>query len=281
MTVNSRSLQIGLAVTALGPAVIAVALIVGPEWADSLWPFETSRLTNLFLGSILATIVVPTLWVSACREWGALRASALFPGLMLTAMAVYLVVKELGDDSGLLGYAFAMGVGAVYAFVLMRLGGRVALQDTRRVPALVRASFAVFAAVLILAGVLLVAGVDNVLPWTVDDDTGVMVGFIFLGAASSYVYGALRPVWGFVTAPLLGFLAYDLILLWPLLDHFSDVASQHRTSLVIYVAVVAYSGALAAFYLLVRSDTRLGRRASAVSPGTGSVASGGGAGSQR
>jgi hypothetical protein len=47
-----------------------------------------------------------------------------------------------------------------------------------------------------------------------------MVGFIFLGAASSYVYGFLRPKWGYVIAPLLGFLAYDVILLWPLLDHF-------------------------------------------------------------
>jgi hypothetical protein len=237
--------------------VIAVGFIVQAGWAESLWPFETSRLTDLFLGSILAALVVPTLWVAAAREWGALRANALFPSLMLGAMAIYLLLEQLGDDSGLLGYAAVMAVGATYAVVLMRIGSRAPLRDTRPIPTLVRISFGLFAAVLILAGVLLVIGADNILPWVVDEDTGVMVGFIFLGAASSYVYGFLRPKWGYVTAPLLGFLAYDVILLWPLLDHFSDVLDEHRASLVIYVTVVVYSCALAIYFLLIRPDTRL------------------------
>jgi len=250
-------MQIGLLLSALGPAILAVAFITEAGWAADLWPFETSRLTNLFIGSILAAITIPTVWVAATREWGALGASAMFPGLTLGAMAVYLAARDLGDDSGLLGHAVVLAVGSAYAFVLLYLGRKVTLGDTRPVPMVVRASFAAFAAVLILAGLLLVFGADNILPWSVDAETGVMVGFVFLGAASSYVYGALRPVWGYVTAPLLGFLAYDVILVWPLVDHFSDVLAEQRTSLVIYVAVVGYSGLLAAYFLLVAPQTRL------------------------
>ena len=258
---SPRTLQAILVLSAVGPLCLAVAFGAQAAWAADLWPFATSHLTNLFIASILAAVAVPTLWVAAARESGALRSSALFPALMLAAMAVYLVAEQLGDDSGLLEEAIVLALGAGYAIVLMRFGFRVPLRDTRPVPALVRASFAVFAAVLILAGLLLVAGVDNVLPWPVDDDTAVMVGFVFLGASSSYVFGALRPLWGYVTPPLLGFLAYDVILIWPLVDHFSDVLSEQRASLVVYVVVVAYSGLLAAWYLLIRPQTRLFARA--------------------
>ena len=84
-----------------------------------------------------------------------------------------------------------------------------------------------------------------------------MFGFIFLGAASGYVIGALRPVWSHVYAPLLGFLAYDLVLLWPLIAEFPDVAAGRRTSLILYVAVLVYSGGLAIYYLLLNPASRL------------------------
>jgi hypothetical protein len=255
---RSRFSQLGFAATAIPPAVLAIGFAAQMSWAASTWPFETARLSNFFLGSILAAIAVPVLWVNARREWGALRSSALFPFLMLAAMAIYLIEEDLaGDDSGLLPFAGAMTFGAVYALALMLAGGRVPLQDRRPIPLLVRASFAVFALVLVTAGLALVLGADNIMPWPASDESLVMFGFIFLGAASSYVYGTLRPMWGYVYAPLLGFLAYDLVLLPPLLDHFSDVAPEHHTSLIVYVAVLVYSGALATYYLVIRRSTRL------------------------
>jgi hypothetical protein len=118
----------------------------------------------------------------------------------------------------------------------------------------------VFALVLVAAGLALVLGADNVMPWPVSDESGRMFGFIFLGAASSYVYGAVRPMWGYVYAPLLGFLVYDLVLMPPLIDHFSDVAPENETSLILYVAALSYSAALATYYLLISRSTRLWAR---------------------
>lgn len=255
-----RFLELGVVVAALGGAFVGFGFVAQTGWAEETWPFATSRLTNYFLGSILLAIAVPAAWVTATRRWAALRASALFPFITFAMMGIYLLARELsGDRSGLVPYAAGTATVAGLALALQIGGGRFLLQDRdrRAVPLLVRGSFGVFAMVLIGAGMLLVFGVDNILPWRVTDETGVMVGLTFLGAASSYVYGFIRPVWGYVYAPLLGFLAYDLVLLPPLLDQFSDVVPDQRTSLVIYVAVLVYSATLAAYYLLVHPSSRL------------------------
>lgn len=247
-----------MAATAIVPAVLAIGFICQLDWAQDLWPFELSQLTSIFLGSILAAIAVPILWIAATREWAALGASALFPMLMLAGMAIYLVEEELADDaSGLIGFALAMAAGAASALALAVVGSRYPLRDRRPVPLVVRGSFAVFAVVLIASGIALVLGADNVLPWSVGEQTAVMSGIIFLGAASAYLYGALRPLWGYVCPPLLGFLVYDVILLGPLIEHVDDVAPEQRTRLIVYVAVLAYSAALGVYFLLVNRGTRL------------------------
>jgi MFS family permease len=253
--VDPRLLQFGLLATALGPAILAIGFLTDASWATNTWPFPATRLTNLFLASILIAIVAPTLWISATREWGALRASALFPALMSAGMAVYVLVEDSAEDAGL--FAAVMGLTAVFALMLAFLGSRAELQDQRRVPTIVRASFALFAIVLLASGGMLVAGKDNVLPWNVTEETGVMVGIVFLGAASSYLFGFLRPAWGYAYPPLLGFLAYDLVLLGPLIDHFADVVPEQENSLIIYVAALTYSGLLAAYYFFVNRETRL------------------------
>jgi hypothetical protein len=255
---DSRAFRIALAAGALGPAVLGFGFLTEAGWAVETWPFAVSHLTALFLGSILAAIAVPVIWLSSAREWATLRSSSLFPFLMAAGLAVYVVIETIGDDvSGEWGFVAAMAVGAAVALALVFAGRAVPLRDDRPTPALVRISFAVFAVILIGPGLALVLGADNVVPWSVGDQTAVSIGLIFLAAASSYVYGALRPRWAFACAPLLGFVAYDVVLLVPLVDHFSDVVPEQRLSLVIYVAAVAYSAALGIYYLLIRPETRI------------------------
>ena len=68
---------------------------------------------------------------------------------------------------------------------------------------------------------------------------------------------ALRsPRWHSARGQLLGFLAYDLILIGPFLAHFNTVNPVHRLSLTIYTLVLVYSGALAVYYLFVNKTTR-------------------------
>jgi hypothetical protein len=84
----------------------------------------------------------------------------------------------------------------------------------------------------------------------------VMFGWVFMGAAVYFAYGALQRDWHDARGQLLGFLAYDLVLIGPFLADFASVPPGHLLSLVIYVLVLVYSGTLAIFYLFVSPRTR-------------------------
>jgi hypothetical protein len=54
-----------------------------------------------------------------------------------------------------------------------------------------------------------------------------------------------------------GFLAYDLVLLAPFLEHFVTARGGSLVSLIIYVAFLVYSGTLASYYLFASDATRI------------------------
>lgn len=120
-----------------------------------------------------------------------------------------------------------------------------------------RRTFGAFAVVLILAGTALIVGRPNVFTWPLNPDDSVIYGWIFLGAAVYFLHGVVRPGWYNASGQLLGFLAYDLILIFPFLAHFDTVHPEHRTSLTVYTTVLIYSGALAIYYLFLHRRTRL------------------------
>jgi hypothetical protein len=68
---------------------------------------------------------------------------------------------------------------------------------------------------------------------------------MFLGAALYIVYGLIRPVWANAAGQLLGFLAYDLVLIMPFVQRLPTVAPEHRMGLIVYAAVVVYSALIA------------------------------------
>jgi len=72
-----------------------------------------------------------------------------------------------------------------------------------------------------------------------------------------FIYGARDPHWGNAVGQLAGFLAYDLVLLAPFLEHFSAARGGSLVSLIIYVAFLVYSGALASYYLFASNATRI------------------------
>jgi hypothetical protein len=84
-----------------------------------------------------------------------------------------------------------------------------------------------------------------------------MFGLIFLGAATYFSYGVLDPHWGNAVGQLAGFLAYDLVLLAPFFEHFNIAQGGSLVSLIIYVAFLLYSGALASYYLFASKATRI------------------------
>lgn len=90
-----------------------------------------------------------------------------------------------------------------------------------------------------------------------------MFGFIFLGAAFYFLYALVRPFWVNAFGPLVGFIAYDLVVLYPYARHFETVKPEHLPSLIVYMAVIVYSLMLALYYLFIHPGTRIGGMAAA------------------
>lgn len=247
--------------TVLGGLVIlafAIGFIFQLPLATGLWPWPDGRLSYLFIGSILSAVSAAALWIGWTGEFGALPAGSLNVLVIAATTSIYFFQLALQKDRpdmipfGIMALVSVVASGA--AFLWSR---RLPLNDSRPTPLLVRVSFGIFIASLILAGGSLIFRIP-VFPWALNPDSSVIFGCIFIGDAFYFLYGLLYPRWHNAAGQLLSFLAYDLVLIVPFLLLFKTVEPEFMFSLIVYVAVLVYSGGLAVYFLFVNSQTRLG-----------------------
>jgi len=93
-----------------------------------------------------------------------------------------------------------------------------------------------------------------------------MFGCFFLGAATYFVYGLLRPKWAIAAGALWSFLAYDVVLAIPYLRLIgSDTKTSiygpsnpvNMPSLIVYLFVIGASAAIALYAFFVHPPTRV------------------------
>jgi len=225
--------------------------------ALSIWPWEDGRYSYLFIGSILAAVSAAALWIGWTGELGILPAGSLnvFVIALTTSIYFFNLVSQGRSDMLVFGLASVlMMLTSGAAFFWSR---RLPLTDSRPTPALVKISFGIFTVSLFLAGGALVLRLP-VFPWDLNPDSSVVFGCIFLGDAFYFLYGLFRPRWGNAFGQLLSFLAYDLVLIVPFVLLFDTVKPERMLNLIVYTAVLIYSGGLAVYYLLIDPQTRFG-----------------------
>ena len=176
-------------------------------------------------------------------------------GMAAFSWAVY--AQQQPHRSATLIYAMVCSAMAVLGLGLVGATRTSRFLDTRPTPAFVRVSFAVFVAGLALAGAALVLRAGNVFPWPLGAEQSVLYGWMFLGSACYFLYGVIHPLWANAKGQLIAFLAYDAVLIVPFLNHFATVRPDLKINLILYSAVLAYSGLLAIYYLVVHRGTRL------------------------
>jgi hypothetical protein len=214
-------------------------------------------LSYVFIASILAAIAIPVLWIGVSGETAAIQGGAGNLAVMYGGMFIY-VITLLGDhgEPVLWPYAVVFAFACATSVIAVAATRRSRWRDPRPMPPLVRRSFAGLTLVLVAVGIALVCDAD-IFPWTLPSETSVMFGLVYLGAAVYFLHGCLRPRWANAVGQLAGFLAYDLVLLAPLLEHLGVARGDKLISLVVYLAVVLYSGGLAAYYLFLAETTRM------------------------
>jgi len=253
-------MRLDLLVPLLVSAVLAVFAIIFSlrlEIADDVWPVEgTGPLSFTLIGSFFASACAATLWCLWERQPGALFGLGLDYLTIFGLLAV--LAFTLSDGSSVfVVVAAALIIGAVLVASALLPAIRSPITDQRPQPRLVRWSFYGSVLWLVAVGIALVLEVRDVLPWPVPGKFSVIAGCLFLGAGAFLGYSVLRPSWANAGGQLAAFLAYDVVLLYPLLALFSEVDADLRINLIVYTWVVIYSALLAAFYLFVNRQTRV------------------------
>ncbi|GAB4152884.1 MAG: hypothetical protein Fur0021_18040 [Candidatus Promineifilaceae bacterium] len=231
---------------------LAVAFFRQMPFAVNLWPFPgTTPLTFIFISSIFAAAA------AASENYGALAGIGLdYLGILAP---VFILSFQLGARSGspqMTAYGVACVFGAFFGLGLLLWSIRFPLHNALPLPGFVRWSFVIFIIALLIVSTRLILQAPNAIPWTITPELSVVIGWMFFGAALYFAYGLLRPGWANAAGQLIGFLAYDLVLIVPFLMRLPTTPSEHRIGLIIYTTVVAYSGLLALYYLFIHKPTR-------------------------
>jgi len=260
MTITHLIIRIFLVLTGAALLVLCAGFYLQHEAALALWPWPDGRLSYIFIASILAAIAAPVMWMGLSGELAAMRGGALDFSMTYLALTAALILAGPAA-SELIPVPLYLGItlGSL-AFNLLLFWGtsRLTFSDTRPVPGLVRISFIVFTLLLIAVGTALIMRVPAVFPWPLQPQSSVVFGCIFLGAAMYFLYGSIKPVWGNFRGQLIGFLAYDMILIVPFIQHLATVKAEHQLSLYVYTSVVVYSALLSMHFLLIHPTTRIG-----------------------
>lgn len=254
-----------IAVAAVANLAVAVYLTTQPEAVIDRWPWELTRLSVLFLAAMLAAVAAASAWIAASGDRSALPAGFLNLAVAFGGMAIWLGATD-ADRRGTALVLGAIAIGNAVTFVLTHRSVRAddpaddrGATPGQALPPLVRASFALFALVLVAVGVALVVGAEGVMPWSVGPGTAEIFGWIFVGDACFFAYGLLWPGTDAGRSQLWAFLGYDVMLLAPLAATLSTVSSALRLNLLVYLAILAYSAVLGVWVVAVRPAFR-GRR---------------------
>jgi hypothetical protein len=239
--------------------LLAVAYFLQLSFAVNLWPYPgTTKLTFIFISSIFAAAAASTFWAAASKNYGALVGIGLDYFAILAPVAIFSVQLGLNTSSiPYMLYGIACMVGALFGLGLLLWSNRFPIDKTLPMPRPVWWSFGLFIIALLVVSIQLILKVPNVLPWKITPELSVVIGWMFIGAAMYFVYGLLRPSWLNAAGQLVGFLAYDVILIVPFLQRLPTITPEHRNGQIVYTAVVIFSGLIAIYYLFIHRSTRL------------------------
>ena len=255
------AIQLGLILVGVAALGIALAFARGVPEVVGFWPYSTTYgLATIFIASMFTAIGAPIIWIGLSGDLAAIRPGAvniIAVGVGLGGQATWKIAFEASSDK-LMIFAIVVWVVVVAVGVMVVLARTERWRDPRPTPWLVRIAFGIFTFVLLVAGGLLVQRIQ-IFPWVLDRDSAFAFGIMFLGAAAYFVYGLVEPVWSNAKGQLIGFLAYDAVLLVPYLTLWPSTVGDQQRGLTVYLAALVISGVIAIWHLCFNPIWKFGR----------------------
>jgi hypothetical protein len=252
-----KSLRYILLFGGLFTLVYAFGFIFQMPFALHFWPWPDGRYSYLFVGSIFAAVSAAALWIGWTGDFGALPAGSLNVFVIEVTAGLYFLLLVLREGRAkLLPFVVVPFILAIVSGGFFLWSRRLDVHDPRPTPMFIRVSFGIFFVSLVFAGIALMVRAP-IFPWKLNPDSSVIFGCIFLGDAFYFLYALLVPRLSNAIGQLLSFLAYDLVLIGPFMRLSASVESALRLNLIVYMAVLIFSGLLAIYYLFIDTQTRV------------------------
>jgi hypothetical protein len=244
-----------------GGIALAVGFLMQTTWAVNLWPYlgyyDDPNLLYDFLAAVSAGIGAGALWIAFSGDLSAAVGAGI--DLLLTCSGAAIFLQRSYQQDGDPFKRSAAVVFAVLALLMLVTAAatlRFPVRDTRTLPVPIRLALMPVGAALVIGGILMLLGTPDVYPWDLTPETAALYGWIYLGASCYVAYALIRPAWLNARGLLAGFLVYDLVLLPPFVAQVGLIDPARRPSLLLYIAVLIVSAALACYYLFINSTTR-------------------------
>jgi hypothetical protein len=267
-----RLIALMLAILLLAASVASYARV---ESARDVWPWRDQAMTDRFVAAYLVAFAGSLLWVVVTGELAAFAGIAVTVGVNALGMAIYLGYKAtLGGSGGLTLHVLAMiGLLGVAVLVFRRFGS---LKPKRLIatPKPIMIGMVVYPIVLLSAAVRLILQQRNVFPWDPRPEWSTIIGLGLVGSAAFFAYGAFRTGWTHAGAQFAGFLAYDLVLIFPYVRmlregdgssgsslYGSSGSTVNEGPLTLFLVAIGTSALLAVWYLFIDRETRIVRAA--------------------
>jgi hypothetical protein len=236
--------------------ILTIGLFVQLPLLTSILPSTSSFPLNIFLASITASITASLLWIGFSGELGAAAGGAIDLAVFYAGLTIFQFHSQQYGSQRLLTGVLVCLMLALVSIGIFLWFCRYPIEDRRLQPMPLRISFVGFVVVLLIVGSALLLQVPNVFAWPLNPLSSAIIGCFFLGSACYFLYGLYIPRWHNACGQLWSFLAYDIVLIFPFLMHFTTVSPARLPSLTVNTIILVYSGALALYYLLIKEETR-------------------------
>jgi hypothetical protein len=143
---------------------------------------------------------------------------------------------------------FSLLVALISIFLFLSVRD-IPVSDPTPMPKALRIAVMVITLFVGMTSVSLIVFKINLLPWGGTTLFGLLYGWLFAGTGASLLYGLVRNKWEIVSAQLLAFLAYDIVLIPPFIDFFNKVQADKLPGFIVYFGFVTGSAIVAVYYL--------------------------------
>lgn len=197
---------------------------------------------NLYLiGATLTAYAIPTLWIGITGTYRALVGGSLSVMLTFGAAGFYLL-RLSSQISGLMPAGeYALYI-AVLALWFLFLGLKRPKRKIDRLPFTTQLLFALVLSIALLEGLYLLVPIPGHFPWLLNNELSVIYGWVLIGGTLFFGWSLVQPIWENGYPLLYALLAYDALLIGPLLSLLREPTPVAVVPTYLWLAIIVCAG---------------------------------------